>query len=270
MSHKALLVFLKMPLATENLASLGSLSFNVPLQWAETCLFRHFVIQRECSKRRQQRQVKNSRAVIRRRPEPPTPRNSLRYSFLTTFSSCNVYRRLPLSVVSLSKVSVVPSQQQSKNSHGEIPEGHDSWCLALFWAAWWNRAPSCPVPSGGQSAAHPLRGRLGGQGDCHSEARSPCLCPGRPYFICWRPQSAQVVRPALWVCQREAAQRFLWVRTRVQCSKIVIRRRERKSLIYKLNFIVNIYMKKKHRIYKVVCGVRRAYCIPKVRTHYNI
>lgn len=126
MPHKALLVFFKMPLATENLASLGSLSFNVPLQRAETCLFRHFVIQRECSKRRQQRQVKNSHAVIRRRPEPPTPRNSLRYSFLTTFSSSNMYRHLPLSVVSLSKVSVVPSQQRSKNSHGEIPEGHDS------------------------------------------------------------------------------------------------------------------------------------------------
>lgn len=39
------------------------------------------------------------------------------------------------------------------------------------------------------------------------------------------------------------------MRTRVQCSKIVIRRRERKSLIYKLNFIVNIYMKKKNIVY---------------------
>lgn len=51
----------------------------------------------------------------------------------------------------------------------------------------------------------------------------------------------------------------------MQCSKIVYQT-EREIKLY----CKHIHEKKKHCIYKVVCGVRRAYCIPKVLTHYKI
>lgn len=73
-----------------------------------------------------QRQVKNNCAVIQLCHKPPTPYDLLQYLFLTIFSSFNIYCHLPLYVVSLSKVSVIPSQQRSENSHWEIPEVNDS------------------------------------------------------------------------------------------------------------------------------------------------
>lgn len=56
-----------------------------------------------------------------------------------------VYSGLPLSVISLSMVSITWSQLQSKNFFKEYSRNKQSTCFKLgSLVVWWNQDPSCP------------------------------------------------------------------------------------------------------------------------------